>query len=210
MLWFRSKNRYFSRQKMTTKEQPNCFEKLADSLRSWRVKMSGDKKDLWMHKWDINCLTCRDLDTAVTWLEWHKNHDYAKGFKAKFRALFEDVHKFYENLERGELDEEEIFREQVPILEDSAKQLAEHVLTVKYLSEEAILSANQIQKQDQTEGCRRSVEENARSPRRSTVRVIVYAISGLVGFLAALLGVLNHLGCLEPIKTFIYRILLPK
>ncbi|OHB62488.1 MAG: hypothetical protein A2167_03405 [Planctomycetes bacterium RBG_13_46_10] len=118
---------------MNTNQETDFFEKLADSLRSWKINISRDKKIRSFAQWDIVLQTSENLKTATTWLEWQKGFDYAKGFNCKFKSLYDDVKNFYEKLEQGELDEEEIFHEQIPILEDSSKKLAEYVLTVKYL-----------------------------------------------------------------------------
>lgn len=114
-------------------DKKDFFEKLADALWSWKIDISGDKKELWMKYWDIILQTHEYLDLVVTFLEWKKSHDYAKGFKAKFQKLYDDVKDFYEKLEQNKFSKEEIFHEQIPILESEAKQLAEHVLKVRYL-----------------------------------------------------------------------------
>lgn len=53
-------------------------------------------------------------------------------------------------------------------------------------------------------------EQNATPAKWSRVKTIICAISGVVIFLAALLTILYYLGWLEPIRTFIVKILWPK
>lgn len=127
------KNYYLGKlgEKMNTEKKFDCFEKLVNALQSWKVDISGNKKNLWMHKWDVNLQTGAHLKNAVIWLKLYKSYGFAEGFEKEFKNLFEDVHGFYETLEQGRLSEEEIFHEQIPLLEDSAKQLADYVWDVK-------------------------------------------------------------------------------
>lgn len=137
---------------LTAKTELDIFEKLSDALWFWKIDISGDKKNLWMKKWDINGHTSNYLKPVVTWLEWQKSHDYAKGFSDKFQELYNEVRDFYAELEQGKLDEEEICQERIPLLEDRAKQLAKHVLTVKHLCKKQFeFELNPKDRKEQTE-----------------------------------------------------------
>jgi hypothetical protein len=57
---------------------------------------------------------------------------------------------------------------------------------------------------------KKPTEASGAERKKAAFKKALKIIGAIVGFLAALLAVLNYLGCLEPIKTFIYRILLPK
>ncbi len=117
---------------MTTEEH-TLFGELANALMSWRVDTSGDRKNLWMHGWNIRLLiNNNEFDTIVGWLEYHKDPNYAREFENKFQNLYKNVDNFYNKLIQDKLDEKE-FREQIQLLEDEAKQLAQHVSNVEYL-----------------------------------------------------------------------------
>jgi hypothetical protein len=149
-------------------EKPDFFEKLADSLYSWRIEISRNKKIRSLAQWDIVLQTSENLKTATTWLEWQKGFDYAEGFKRKFQSLYNDVKNFYKKLEQGEMDEEEIFHEQIPILEDSAKKLAEYVLTVKYLCQ----NDRQIQEITKTEPAEAEQKATATKEEKGNMNVV--------------------------------------
>jgi len=177
------------------------FEELADALWSWKIDISGDKKELWMKYWDIILQTREYLGLVVTFLEWKKSHDYAKGFKAKFQKLYDDVKDFYEKLEQNKFSKEEIFHEQIPILESEAKQLAEHVLKVR------CLYSIDIDKDKPTPKKPEETEQKKKGILRRLLKIIV----AIVGFLAAMFTCLGYLlGWLGPIKAFIVKILWPK
>jgi len=128
---------------MSAEEESDCFEKLANALRSWKIDISGNKEDLWMRRWNIILQTSEHLNAAVTWLKLHKSCEFAEGFESEFKGLFNDVRDFYENLKQGKLDEKEIFHERIPLLEDAAKQLADYVLNVKRNLYEKVDRTNQ-------------------------------------------------------------------
>jgi hypothetical protein len=185
-------------------EKPDFFEKLADSLYSWRIEISRNKKIRSLAQWDIVLQTSENLKTATTWLEWQKGFDYAEGFKRKFQSLYNDVKNFYKKLEQGEMDEEEIFHEQIPILEDSAKKLAEYVLTVKYLCQ----NDRQIQEITKTEpaeaeqkatlGKWRSIWTHVKKIPRWICGLIVAVVVAIIA--AIIVDILADFGWLERIK----------
>lgn len=78
---------------MTT-EEVSLFDELVNALLSWRVDTSGEKKYLWMHKWDIHCLMAKyHLDTIVKWLEYHKDPNNYGQHKCNSAKSTSQIHR---------------------------------------------------------------------------------------------------------------------
>ena len=116
-------------------EELDPFEQLAAALQSWTPDISGDKKNLWLKKFDINLQTWRPLELLIDWLKYRKSYDFANGFEGEFRQLYTEVHEFYEKLGQGAFTEDELFDIRIPELKDSAERLALYVVRVKAMCE---------------------------------------------------------------------------